>query len=286
MFMDTLRWELDEGGAIRRFCTPPAQIETDFDRKALARSEPLEIDLQGRTLRAYATGEGPDVLLVHGWNSRGSHMAPLARVLERDGFRTVVLDAPAHGASRRGDADMSSVVEFAMAVSRVGRTLAPGFSVVGHSMGGLACALAAAGVGIPEGERIDPSKLVLVSAPEGVRSVIDNYCRNRGEPGEADRLARLLEAVFGSRVPDYWIPGVASWIRARMLVVHDRDDEEIPFEEALSVARAASCGLFETRGLGHRKVLAARTVFHAVSGFLSEAVDGPEEVRPGCPGGA
>ncbi len=74
--------------AVKLYCTPPPPEETDFDVKAFAGAEVLNLPFEERRLRVYVAGQGPNVLLIHGWSSRASHMAMLARFLQRAGFRT------------------------------------------------------------------------------------------------------------------------------------------------------------------------------------------------------
>ncbi len=71
------------------------------------------LDLDGRKFAAYSWGDGPTVLLVHGWSGNAGQMAEFVAPLTRAGFRAVAIDLPAHGASGGG---LSSVVHFARAI--------------------------------------------------------------------------------------------------------------------------------------------------------------------------
>src|SRR5271157_2657553 len=95
---------------VEQFCTPPRQEDTDFDLKAFADAKNLDIEFEGRILKGYSMGSGKNILLIHGWGSRASHMALLARYLANNGFHVLVFDGPAHGCSRRkGKKDLSSM---------------------------------------------------------------------------------------------------------------------------------------------------------------------------------
>ena len=82
---------------LEEFCTPPETVESETEVRALEGSLEGAVPFEGRTLATYTWGEGPAVLLAHGWGSRASHMALIARGLARNGFRAVAFDAPAHG---------------------------------------------------------------------------------------------------------------------------------------------------------------------------------------------
>jgi pimeloyl-ACP methyl ester carboxylesterase len=57
-------------------------------------------DVSGARVHATAIGEGPPVVLVHGYGISGSYMLPLARALASR-FSVFVPDLPGHGRSRR-----------------------------------------------------------------------------------------------------------------------------------------------------------------------------------------
>jgi pimeloyl-ACP methyl ester carboxylesterase/RimJ/RimL family protein N-acetyltransferase len=262
---------LDDGKLVRRYCTPPPQEETDFDKKAFAAAEALDIPFEDRTLRVYRAGSGKDVLLVHGWSSRASHMAMLARLLQRKGVRTWALDMPAHGDSRRRDReDNASLIEFGRAISHVFGKIGGTPDVIGHSMGALAAAFAAAGTGQLAEYKICPTHLVLMSSPGDMERVVENYCRNRNEPELQERLGRATERAFDFEGRDYELPQAVKNIEAKVLVVHDEEDEEIPLADAMAVKEARpDIELLVTKGLGHRKILTGHEVFKAIAGFLA-----------------
>ena len=75
------------------FCTPPPRREGD--EAFIATGTRFTITSQGQQLAGWQWGEGPTVVLVHGWGSRASRMRGLARALVGAGFRVVAYDAPA-----------------------------------------------------------------------------------------------------------------------------------------------------------------------------------------------
>ena len=84
------------------------------------------VRFEARTLITYTWGEGKGVLLAHGWASRASHMALIARGLARRGFRAVAFDLPAHGRSRfHGGSPLSSGFEFGCAIRAVADARVP-----------------------------------------------------------------------------------------------------------------------------------------------------------------
>jgi hypothetical protein len=65
-----------------------------------------------------------------------------------------------------------------------------------------------------------------------------------------------------------------------LLVVHDRDDNEVPWQDGAIIARAWPDAVFSsTGGIGHRRILRDPSVIRAVATFVAERVR-PERAAP------
>ena len=255
---------------VEQFCTPPLQEETDFDRRAFAKTQALDIRFEDRILKGYSMGSGRNVLLVHGWGSRASHLALLARFLANNGFHVLCFDGPAHGNSRRsGQQDKSNMFEFGRAISCVAGQPGKTYAVIGHSFGATAAVFTMAGTGHLSGYRFAADKVVLISAPESVSRVIENYSRNRNEMDLMTELTQGLEHAFDFKVSDYRLSSALKCLNSGVLIIHDEKDEEIPVSDALRLKEAiGESRLVLTRGSGHQKILINRDMLHAVKEFL------------------
>ena len=93
------------------------------------------IDVGGLRTRCRVQGEGPPLLLLHGWGGEGASLQPLYAHLARR-FRTVTPDLPGHGATDLPPADWG-VGEYAdwteRLLAKLGITRAV---LLGHSFGG------------------------------------------------------------------------------------------------------------------------------------------------------
>jgi len=67
-------------------------------------ASPLTLSHAGLALQGWALGQGPAVLLVHGWEGASGQFAPMALALAARGLRTVAFDLPAHGSSEGKEA--------------------------------------------------------------------------------------------------------------------------------------------------------------------------------------
>jgi len=87
------------------FVTPPRQKRATSSHKAAiddighGRIRTLDIRVRGGSLQVPASviGDGPTVMLLHGWGGSASDMMPLARAFARAGHRAIVFDLPGHG---------------------------------------------------------------------------------------------------------------------------------------------------------------------------------------------
>jgi pimeloyl-ACP methyl ester carboxylesterase len=104
------------------------------DPLMLVRDVPLRSGLRVSTL---STGEGPDVLLIHGLGAAKSSFFDCAALLARDGYRVHALDLPGFGGSSKPPRAPYSAPWFAEAVRGVMDELEiESAHVVGNSMGG------------------------------------------------------------------------------------------------------------------------------------------------------
>ncbi|HEV7494512.1 alpha/beta fold hydrolase [Baekduia sp.] len=110
------------------------QLADGRDPLMLVRDVPLSNGLHVSTL---STGEGPDVLLIHGLGAAKSSFFDCAALLARDGYRVHALDLPGFGGSSKPPTAPYSAPWFAEAVRGVMDALEIETAhIVGNSMGG------------------------------------------------------------------------------------------------------------------------------------------------------
>ena len=206
-------------------------------------------------------GHAPVVYLAHGWGSRGGRLAGYAEPFLAAGYAVVTWDAPGHGASGRG---MSSMPEFARALGVVVDNNGPAHAVVAHSMGASATALAASwGLGAERFVFLAPA----ADPPAFARS----FGRALGaRPEVMERARARSEARLRFSWNNLDVAALVADMTAPLLVVHDRDDEVIPFAEGAAIAAAwPGSRLVETRGLGHRAIVRDPGVVAEVVSFVT-----------------
>ena len=234
----------------------------------LAQAEPLDVRVHGRRVAAWSRGHGPAILLVHGWGGNAGQMRALADPLLARGFRVVLFDAPAHGlsdSSRLGGRRVS-MLEIADALRVVAAAAGPIAGLVAHSGGCTGTALA-----LRDGWR-GPQRIAFVAPFALPSEAIEPFGQAIGASADVTaRFRAMVERRFGRPWTDFDMPGLASRRTVPpMLVVHDRDDREVPPFHGRSVTRAwPDARLFETCGLGHRRLLRDAGVVSEIARFLA-----------------
>jgi pimeloyl-ACP methyl ester carboxylesterase len=260
---------------LERFCTPPTLPLTGYDSRVLAQATKAELLFEGAGFAVYRWGEGRSILLIHGWGSRASHLALIGQSLAKAGFNAVAPDMPAHS-SLMGfpGKSTSNMFEYCRAISAVAKSIGPPWGIIGHSFGAICSAFVVAGLLSFADHRITADRLVLISTPPSLGSVLESFCRHDGSgPSGFLELKESLEEGFGFSVDGYSVGSALRDIPTPTLLVHDADDEEFPMGEIRSIHEAAPrTGLFVTQGSGHQRILANRAMITRVKDFLLETV--------------
>jgi len=236
------------------FCHPVRARLRDEEAAVLDAGHRFRLSALGHDLAAWSWGDGPTVLLHHGWNGRAGHMTRFVQPLLDAGFSVVAYDAPAHGDS---PGSITSAPEMARILREVAWRLVGLHGVVAHSIGCAATLLAVRG-----GLKLD--RAVLLAPPSDLREFIDIFgdhldLSRRTREGMARRTAAWFDIDWDQMHVEYWAQGA----RPPVLVVHDRNDDVIPWAHGERVrATWGEAQLLTTTGLGHRAVRLDETVIH------------------------
>ena len=141
--------------------------------------------------------------------------------------------------------------------------------MVAHSFG--AASVAGLPVRLPGGAGLP--RLVLISAPEGPRVVARRFADFLHLPaGMVTRFVRHIEQETGRPADSFAVatagPGTGA---EQVLVLHDEQDEVIPFAEGRSIAAGwPGARLHATQGLGHNRILRDAGVVQRAVDFIAE----------------
>ena len=219
------------------------------------------LDLGGGLI-AWRWGEGPCVLLVHGFEGNRAQFGAILEGLLTHGFSAVALDLPAHGESAGHEL---TAVKFIAAIERTLGRLGPVHAVVGHSMGGAMSLFSIAHNGGAE-------RVALVSAPSSLKRELQRFARAVGlsKRGALAFIASVEDHV-GRPAADFDVRHIAGKVTLPLLLIHDQTDRQVPVAEAARAAHALpGAELMVTRGLGHNRLLADPAVVTAILAFVSD----------------
>jgi pimeloyl-ACP methyl ester carboxylesterase len=286
--------------AFRIFCTPELSQYRSSDHDML--TERARFHLRNARWERVPTPAGevqayvfePDaesrgtVLLVHGWTSEASFMTAFIEPLRRSGLRVIAFDFPAHGLSpgRR-----TNLAECARALYGVCQHYGPIYAAVAHSFGGFVSLLVAEG-GPPMPRATPIERFVLLACPNRLSDVTRDFGGRLGLGSRAQRAyEHHLERVGHRPVATFSSCALLGKVGAPALVMHGRDDADVPIRNAEEIAAACpSARLMSFDALDHRTLLFAPPVFRAVmmelapSRALRDAAPppAPPEQEPPC----
>ena len=247
--------------AYRLWFTSPRYPEPARERRWREQAQVDFIDHEHGPLAVYRWGQGPAVLLVHGWSGRGTQMGAFAEPLVKRGYSVVAFDAPGHGRSAGSE---TNAFQVAAALASVAEQTGPLSAIIAHSFGTMATTLA-----LHQGLSVE--KVVCISAPTSLEFLVDRFCQTLDiKPKIETLLIQMLEKEFGK---DIWqrIESDRHVVdcTTAALIIHDKNDVDVPWQwsERLAKAWPNSC-FWLTKGLGHRRILRNRTVIRSVCEFI------------------
>ena len=246
------------------FRRPPRHRRSDIDGSVFGGAERIDLTVEGDRLAVWKCGSGPTALLVHGWGSRGARLGSFVAPLTAAGFSVVAFDAAGHGDSA---GRLSSLPQFIAAIRDLGSRFEPVDAVVAHSMGGAATTLAMAR-GLPV------RRAVFLAPAADPAGYSERFAEAVGlSPAVLARMKTGLERRFGIPWREFDVLAAAARCNAPLLVVHDRDDREVPPSDGEAIARAWPGARFvETSGLGHRRIVHDPSVVASAVAFLVEGI--------------
>ncbi|MCB4798648.1 alpha/beta fold hydrolase [Neotamlana laminarinivorans] len=189
-------------------------------------------------------GEGKTILLAHGWESNSYRWKVLKNKLQEYNYNIVALDAPAHGKS--GGTKFNAILysEFInVAVNHFKPSI-----IIGHSVGGMASIFFQ-----HKYQYKNLEKLVLLGAPSEFTKIFKGYVKMLNFNSKIeDGLNQLVEDNFDNKGTYFSSANFTKKIEAEGLIIHDKHDKIVGYDEAKLIARHyKNSTLKTTEGFGH-----------------------------------
>ena len=189
-------------------------------------------------------GSKETVLLAHGWESNSNRWRNEIEQLQTEGYNVIALDGPAHGGS--GSTTFNAILysEFINVVSKKFKPSA----FIGHSVGGMGLVIF-----LKKQTYIHTKKLVLLGTPSGFKGIMKRYKEMMGYSKNVSvGIDTYIELKFGHPPHYFSTADFAKDIDAKGLLIHDKKDRIIPYQDALDIdTQFKNAKLISTEGLGH-----------------------------------
>ena len=221
----------------------------------------LNIPTIDKKVMVYEYGDSSKkVLLVHGWSGRGTQLVKIAEKLLELGYSTISFDAPAHGKSPGKN---SIMLEFIESILEIEKKYGQFDFIIGHSLGGMATLNA-----IKRGFKAQ--KAVIIASGDSVNDILNDFVKKLKLKKEIGNKMRMsFEKKFNEPMESYSAYVAAKDVTIPVLVMHDYDDDDVPYTAAENIHQHLESGsLLLTKGLGHRKILGDKYVISKIEEFI------------------
>ncbi len=247
------------------FKTPTKPWIAEFWQQA---DSQVDIQIKNQSIPVRIWGEGPLIVMMHGWSGSGAQFRKLIPGLVEAGYQVASFDAPAHGDN---PGKQTHLLEFVDTLLGIQRQIGPVHTLMAHSFGGMASMMASH-------RGLNVEQMVLFGPHLDVNEIHQSYSDLLNLNVELsarfhDKIgARMAEIIGFDDVWDFFTP--KSLLEDRDfsgLLIYDTEDEEIPLSQFKAVARHwVGSQVIETEGLGHHLILKDATVIEKVLKFMAQ----------------
>ena len=246
----------------RLFVYPRRYKLRGSERSLIGEGTRLRVYSNGKPINGWRWGNGPAVLLVHGWSAGAGQFAKIIEQITSMGYSAIAFDMPAHGCS---PGKSTTLIGFAEAISAISRSYGPFHTIVAHSLGSLATAIAM----VREDNRL-AKNLVLISPLTGSVHALERFSDMIGISEDTSlRIQRKFEEQLNIKFSDCCFPELIDRIEIPMLVLQDKQDTWVSWEETKQWAdKAENVKMISTDGLGHQRIVSDHKVIEEISEFI------------------
>lgn len=251
--------------AVKLFSTPMKHSVPKRELHMLenATKQNLFITKLDQKIRIYEYGVAKKkALLIHGWSGRGTQLVKIADALIKEGFSTISFDAVAHGFS---DGKQTTLHDFIICTKEIEKKYGEFDIVIGHSLGGM-CALNAIQKGVKT------RRAVVIGSGDVITDIVGTFINKIGLPIDyVTRIEEKFKSMTNYDMNDLSSSIVSKQIQVPILIIHDRNDLEVPVDAAYNIHKnLRNSQLLITENLGHRKILGDACVIRRIIDYIKE----------------
>ena len=250
--------------AFELFCTPQLRNKKPLP-KIFEQAEKLNFKIDGITVHGWRWNHPAEkkVLILHGFESTVVNFDKYIKALVAKGYEVLAFDAPAHG---RSEGTQINAPLYKRTILEINKLYGPIQSFMAHSFGGLAVCLA-----LEEISHTADHRLVLIAPATETTTAIDTFFNFLHlDPAVRPEFEKLIIKKGGVGSAWYSISRAMKNVRAKVLWIHDEEDDTTPVSDVLKV-RSENHPNIEfviTKGLGHRRIYRDNKVAKMIIDFL------------------
>ncbi|MBL0954766.1 MAG: alpha/beta hydrolase [Leptospira sp.] len=250
---------------VQKFLKTQKQSPSRKEMEVLEKATKSMLNVREHKIQYYIWNSEGDskgtILLIHGWNGHTGNFSRFIPSLIEEGYKVIGIDLPGHGFS---SGRYSNIVLSAKIVKELTNQIGDPNFIITHSFGG-AVATVAQELGV------SANKLVYIAPPSKLELLIQDFSRHFDlTEMEEINMRLVLEKKVKRSMASIDLETSGPNFKNQLLVIHDRDDVEIPYSMGEVVARSWKQGkLIITNGLGHKMILRSDTVRDEILNFLS-----------------
>jgi len=262
--LQTLNKNMAAAFALKLFETPIKYKMPKREQKMYEVSHKSKLTLpeSGKEIVIYENKFGPKkVLLVHGWNGRGTQLVSIAKAFKELNYTIISFDAPGHGKSTKTAANMKHFIEAIFELDKKYN----GFDVmIGHSLGGMSVINSL-------GRGLQTDKAVIIGSGNTTKAITEDFLGTIGMKQKLTPiLINLFERKYNDKMTNYDVADQALKVNIPVLIIHDKNDKDVPFTAAEAISKNLQNNeLLITTGLGHRKILGDEKVIEKIVQFVT-----------------
>lgn len=194
----------------------------------------------------YTFGEGPKVLMVHGWVSNGARWQNYIDEIVSKGLSAVVIDAPGQGTSQ---GFLLSIPAYIDCVRKVLNTHDDWYGIVAHSIGSIVSIVAASEATTVK----QPLKIVLMSTFSDCYALMTKYARCLGiAENVLNYTKKFIFTLYRNPLSYFSLIEHCKNLVGEGLLIHDRNDIVVPYAEVIKItASIPDIQYFESVNAGH-----------------------------------
>lgn len=251
--------------AFQLFCTPQRKSSKKAS-PVFEKAEKLKLLVNDTTVTGYRWNRHAGslkCLVIHGFESSAKNFDRYISLMIDKGYEVLAFDAPAHGES---EGKQINVLIYKNMLEHIYSIFGPVHAFISHSFGGLAISLALEV--LPHGE---DTRVVLIAPATETSSSVDLLFNILQLNGHIRKEFEQLITDLGKK-PLQWysISRVLSHIKAKVLWIHDEEDNITPFRDVEPVMKLnhPHVEFMITKGWGHRRIYREEEVVTRVGEFL------------------